>query len=54
VKGGFITLKVYDIQGKEITTLVNESKTAGLMNLIFQGTEYQAEYIFTHYSQTED
>jgi photosystem II stability/assembly factor-like uncharacterized protein len=28
-KSGFVTLKVYDMVGKEVATLVNESKTAG-------------------------
>ncbi|MGV8016658.1 MAG: T9SS type A sorting domain-containing protein [Ignavibacteria bacterium] len=28
-KNGFVTLKVYDILGKEVSTLVNESKPAG-------------------------
>ncbi|NWF49664.1 MAG: T9SS type A sorting domain-containing protein [Ignavibacteriaceae bacterium] len=32
---GFVTLKVYDILGREITTLVNEEKPAG---------EYEVEF----------
>jgi Secretion system C-terminal sorting domain len=28
-KDGFVTLKVYDILGREVATLVNEFKTAG-------------------------
>ena len=28
-KSGLVTLKVYDILGKEVTTLVNEVKTPG-------------------------
>jgi len=34
-EGGFVTLKVYDILGNEIATLVNEEKTAG---------EYEVEF----------
>ena len=30
---GFVTLKVYDILGKEVATLVNEVKTAGTYNV---------------------
>lgn len=33
-RAGFVTLKVYDILGKEVATLVNEMKTAG--NYIFE------------------
>jgi hypothetical protein len=32
---GFVTLKVYDILGKEVATLVNEDKPAG---------EYEVEF----------
>jgi hypothetical protein len=28
-KAGFVTLKIYDILGKEVITLVNENKVAG-------------------------
>ena len=31
----FVTLKVYDILGKEVTTLVNETKSAGYHSVIF-------------------
>jgi hypothetical protein len=34
-KEGFVTLKVYDILGREIATLVNEEKPAG---------EYEVEF----------
>jgi hypothetical protein len=32
---GFVTLKVYDILGKEVATLVNETKQAGYYNVAF-------------------
>jgi hypothetical protein len=35
VSGGFITLKVYDILGSEIVTLVNEEKSAGTYEVNF-------------------
>ncbi len=34
-KDGFVTLKIYDILGKEVTTLVNEYKTTGKYNVQF-------------------
>jgi len=37
-KEGFVTLKVYDILGNEVVTLVNEQKPAGTYNVEFVGT----------------
>ncbi|MFH0736186.1 MAG: T9SS type A sorting domain-containing protein [bacterium] len=37
-KDGFVTLKIYDILGKEITTLVNEFKTTGKYNVQFNAS----------------
>ena len=34
----FVTLKVYDLLGREITTLVNEEKPAGTYEVEFDGT----------------
>jgi len=34
-RGGFVTLKVYDILGTEITTLINEEKPAGIYEVEF-------------------
>jgi hypothetical protein len=36
-EAGFVTLKVYDILGREITTLVNEVKDAGYYTVQFDG-----------------
>ncbi len=35
---GFVTLKIYDILGKEVTTLVNERKTSGRYSVNFDGS----------------
>jgi hypothetical protein len=42
--GGFVTLKVYDVLGKEIATLVNEQKSAGT---------YEVEFNVAQVSRTE-
>jgi len=36
--GGFITLKVYDVLGNEVATLVNEQKPAGVYEVEFSAT----------------
>jgi hypothetical protein len=38
-KSGLVTLKVYDILGKEVATLVNEEKVAGSYNLKFDASK---------------
>ena len=35
---GFVSLKIYDVIGNEITTLVNQEMSAGIHNLEFDGT----------------
>ncbi|OQY74506.1 MAG: hypothetical protein B6D44_04125 [Ignavibacteriales bacterium UTCHB2] len=37
-RGGFVTLKVYDILGNEITTLVNEEKQPGVYEVEFNSS----------------
>jgi hypothetical protein len=37
---GFVLLKVYDVLGKEITTLVNEIKQSGVHEINFDASEY--------------
>ncbi|MHB9040542.1 MAG: T9SS type A sorting domain-containing protein, partial [Melioribacteraceae bacterium] len=39
--GGLVTLKVYDLLGREIATLVNEYKTAGTYNSQFSIRNFQ-------------
>ncbi len=34
---GFVTLKVYDLLGKEVASLVNENKKVGSCNVTFDG-----------------
>jgi hypothetical protein len=40
--GGFITLKVFDILGREIQTLVNEQLSPGTYEVEFDGTNYSS------------
>jgi hypothetical protein len=49
-ESGFVTLKVYDILGKEVATLVNEYKEAGFYNYQFAISNYKLTsgiYIYT-------
>ena len=43
---GKVTLKVYDILGREITTLVNEEKPAANHELEFNGFKYASGVYF--------
>ena len=42
----FITIKVYDVLGNEITTLVKEEKPAGKYNFNFDGTSFSSGIYF--------
>ena len=37
-KDGMVTLKVYDILGKEVVTVINELQTAGTKNITFDAS----------------
>lgn len=43
---GFVLLKVYDILGKEVQTLVNEQTSAGSYQVIFDGTRFSTGMYF--------
>jgi len=42
----FVTIKIYDVLGNEITTLVNEEKSAGIYEIEFNGTELPSGIYF--------
>ena len=42
----FVTIKVYDVLGNEIATLVNEEKSAGNYELVFNATELSSGIYF--------
>jgi len=37
-ESGFVTLKIYDVLGKEVAELLNENKEAGFYNLTFNAS----------------
>jgi hypothetical protein len=43
---GFVTLKIYDVLGKEVTTLVNEELRAGKQETIFNASHYNSGIYF--------
>ncbi|MDP1675287.1 MAG: T9SS type A sorting domain-containing protein [Bacteroidota bacterium] len=43
---GFVSLKVYDIFGKEVTTLVNEVKEAGYYSAMFDASKLSSGIYF--------
>ncbi len=43
---GFVTLKVYDILGREVATLVNEEKPAGEYEVEFNGANLPSGIYF--------
>ncbi|MGA2667910.1 MAG: SBBP repeat-containing protein [Ignavibacteria bacterium] len=50
--GGFITLTIYDILGREITTLINEQLKPGTYEVEFDGSNYPSGVYF--YKLTSD
>lgn len=46
VKNSFVTLKVYDVLGKEITTLINEYRKAGTYEIRFDGSKLSSGLYF--------
>ncbi len=45
-KTGFVSLKIYDILGKEIRTLVSEIKQPGIYKMEFDGSSLSSEIYF--------
>ena len=43
---GFVSLKVFDILGKEVKTLVNEIKPAGIYRVEFDGSNFASGIYF--------
>ena len=45
-KSGFVSLKVFDMLGREIKTLINEIKPAGSYEVLFDGTDLASGVYF--------
>ena len=45
-KTGKVNLVVYDILGKKVTELVNETKKAGVYDIVFDGSKYASGLYF--------
>ncbi len=45
-KSGLVTIKIYDLLGKEVRTLVNETKNAGSYSVDFNGSELSSGIYF--------
>jgi hypothetical protein len=43
---GFVTLKIYDILGREVTTLVNEELNTGSHHVNFNASNYSSGIYF--------
>ncbi|MEP7145653.1 MAG: T9SS type A sorting domain-containing protein, partial [bacterium] len=51
-KSGFVTLKIYDLAGKEVTTLVNEFKNIGNYDVQFNGANLSSGAYFYRLEST--
>ncbi len=45
-QGGFITLKIYDIIGREISTIINQQLQPGTYEVTFEGSKYSSGVYF--------
>ncbi|MEI7483265.1 MAG: T9SS type A sorting domain-containing protein, partial [Ignavibacteriota bacterium] len=45
-KAGFVSLKIYDVLGREVRTLVNEVKSAGQFSVDFNASEFSSGVYF--------
>jgi hypothetical protein len=46
VEFGFVSLKVYDVLGKEVATLINEEIAAGRYNVVFDASNLPSGIYF--------
>jgi len=45
-ESGFVTLKIYDVLGREVTTLINEELSAGKHETVFDASRYSSGIYF--------
>jgi subtilisin family serine protease len=48
-----VSLKIYDLQGREVATLVNEVKASGTYNLVWDANKFASGVCFSLFSGTE-
>lgn len=53
-KNGLVTLKIYDVLGNEITTLVEDIKSQGYYNAVFDGSKYSSGLYFARITIQSD
>lgn len=47
IENRFVTLKVFDVVGKEVTAFVNEKQSPGTYQVEFDGRRLPSGFIFT-------
>ncbi|MBI5403623.1 MAG: T9SS type A sorting domain-containing protein [Ignavibacteriae bacterium] len=52
-KQGFVSLKIFDVLGREVKTLVNEVKTPGVYSIDFNGAELSSGVYFYRMESAE-
>jgi len=45
-KAGLVTLKIYDVLGREVTTLINEEVSAGKHEAVFEASNFSSGVYF--------
>jgi hypothetical protein len=45
-KNGIVSIKVYDVTGREVATIVNENKPAGSYQAVFNGENFSSGIYF--------
>jgi hypothetical protein len=45
-QAGFVSLKIYDVLGREVATLVNEEKLSGEYSAVFEGSNLSSGIYF--------
>jgi hypothetical protein len=51
---GYITLKVFDLLGREIITLAENFKPAGKYEIEFCAQDFAKRYLHLHFTQTSE
>jgi photosystem II stability/assembly factor-like uncharacterized protein len=52
-KSGFVSLKIYDVLGREVASLVNEFKSAGVFSVDFNASQFTSGIYFYRFESNE-